>query len=610
MKKLILTLSSFILILGKINAQGPTLSLVGGSPSLSKGDINTQVLAQLIQQKQEEGVQKFFRNTIIKGFNNSEYIKSLKNFTTYYYLYSLMDVMVSGKNKTYITKSITESSTEFAYIFGLALYIQKKIAKEPAAGDNGALRSKSFGTLTITENFIADAKVKPQNLPDLDKVSTINISKKVKDFNIIVDLCYDVILHDTTTLKQIFKFKGSLTDKNFRTWYEADNAYTNEYKNADETHQKDLDNLRDEVTRDLSDIAKLVREGNSMITTLNNLKSSSYDSLKIQANEILSSLSDLSGEELKNKVTNIQITFSGILNPTQNAALTKIIGYIGSDYDNLRQLINFYIGLKKSDFKDFTLTKDQYYSMKYILKEFLELAKNQYEKNGVATIIDFMLENTLIEYSDLSGNQKTEEKSTNNDKGYLYVDIESLISAIDQKFSPTNRKGIGVYITPFVSVGTNYASFLKTNKLTTDANGFKGSLNNLYFASEKIGIKWKIWNWKYTHSFGAGENFHYYNKKSTYRYWLRPQPKPTVSDIHLFAYGSGILYNIANLKSDDKFSYAIIGIGLGITFFNGLTANASIACPFTGNSYYSNNIFFNLGFDIPIIEYIAGLRKK
>ena len=91
---------------------------------------------------------------------------------------------------------------------------------------------------------------------------------------------------------------------------------------------------------------------------------------------------------------------------------------------------------------------------------------------------------------------------------------------------------------------------------------------------------------------------------------MRPPPKPTVSDIHLFAYGSGLLYNIANLKSTDNFNYAIAGAGFGMTFFNGLTANFSVACPFTDNKFYSNNTFLNLGFDIPIVEYIAGLRKK
>jgi hypothetical protein len=595
MKKNLLTIAALILTVVQVKAQGPTLNLVGGSPSLTKGTINTEVLTEIIQQKQEEVKKKVFRNTIVKGFNNSKYTESLRNFTTYHYLFNLMDVMTSGKNKTVITKSITESSTEFAYVFGLAYYVQQNLQK--------TTHTKSFGTLTISENIIEDAKVSY-------KSNAIKISDKVKDFNILIDLCYDIILNDAN-LQKIFKFKEDSKDNDFKVWYDSDNAFALEYSAANEARKAELTNLKAEVVIKLTELSSLVKVGNDIAATLNDLKTSSDAGLKAKANEILSSLSDLTGGEITAKINKINTDFAAVLTPAQKDAVTAVAGAINANYDSYKQLISFYSGLRKSNYKDFTLTKDQYYAMKFVITQFLDLAKNQYENDVVATVIDFMLENTLVEYADgADGTQKLEENSTNNDKGYLYIDIESLISAVNQKFSPTNRKGLGVYVLPFFSIGTNYASFTGTNSLTTDATGAAKSLSNLYFASEKIGIKWKIWNWQYTHSFGAGENFRYYNSKKTSRYWLRPQPKPTVSDIHLFAYGSGLLYNIANLKSTDNFNYAIAGAGIGMTFFNGLTANFSLACPFTDNKFYSNNTFLNLGFDIPIVEYIAGLRKK
>lgn len=595
MKKNLLAIAALILTVVQVNAQGPTLNLVGGSPSLTKGTINTEVLTEIIQQKQEDVKKKVFRNTIVKGFNNSKYTESLRNFTTYHYLFNLMDVMTSGKNKTAITKSITESSTEFAYVFGLAFYVQQNLQK--------TTHTKAFGTLTISENIIEDAKVRYTS-------NEITISDKVKDFNILIDLCYDIILNDTN-LQKVFKFKEDSKDNDFKVWYDSDNAFALEYSTASATRKTELDNLKAEVIAKLTELSGLVKVGNDIAATLNDLKTSSDAGLKAKANEILTSLSDLTGAEITAKINKINTDFAAVLTPAQTAAITAVAGTINTNYDSYKQLISFYSGLKKSNYKDFTLTKDQYYAMKFVITQFLDLAKNQYENDVVATVIDFMLENTLVEYADGSnGTQKLEENSTNNDKGYLYIDIESLISAINQKFSPTNRKGLGVYVLPFFSIGTNYASFTGTNSLTTDASGAAKSLSNLYFASEKIGIKWKIWNWQYTHSFGAGENFRYYNSKKTSRYWLRPQPKPTVSDIHLFAYGSGLLYNIANLKSTDNFNYAIAGAGVGMTFFNGLTANFSLACPFTDNKFDSNNMFLNLGFDIPIVEYIAGLRKK
>lgn len=594
MKK-ISTIAILALTIGQALAQGPTLSLVGGSPSLAKGVINTEVLTEIIQQKQEEVKKMVFRNTIVKGFNNSNYTDALKNFTTYHYMYNLMDIMTSGKNKTVITKSITESTSEFAYVFGLALYIQRDLAT--------TTKTKTLGTLTLSDNFIETAKV--NYISD----GTLKITSGVKDFNIIMDLCYDIILNDAS-LQKAFKFKDDLSDDDFKTWYDSDNAYLIDYTKAEGVRKTELDNLRIELKARLNDLTKLVKVRDDIMTSLNDLKSSPDKKLNEKANELLSSLSDLSGEDIASKLNELQTSFSGVLTADQNTALTKVASLIDNNYDNFKELAAFYSGLKKSKYKDFTLTKEQYYSMKYVMIQFLDLAKNQYDNNAVATVIDFMLENTLVEYSDNSGTQKLEDDVTNNDKGYLYIDIESLISSIDQKFSPNNKKGRGVYVSPFLSLGTNYASFLGTNTLATVGSGDTKSLANLYFASEKIGIKWKIWNWKYTRSFGTGENFKYYNCSGKSRYWLRPQPKPMINDIHLFAYGSGLLYNIANLKSTENFNYAIAGGGLGMTFFNGLTANVSLACPITGNEFYSDNIFFNFGFDIPIVEYIAALKKK
>ncbi|MDB5022864.1 MAG: hypothetical protein JWP78_619 [Mucilaginibacter sp.] len=117
MKKLLI-LGILLAYIGKVSAQGPTINLVGSSPSFSKGTINTEVLTAVIQQKQEEVKQHVFRNTIVKEFNDHSYLDHLQNYTTYSFVYHLMDIMTSGKNKTVITKSIVQDATEFAYIYG------------------------------------------------------------------------------------------------------------------------------------------------------------------------------------------------------------------------------------------------------------------------------------------------------------------------------------------------------------------------------------------------------------------------------------------------------------------------------------------------------------
>ena len=116
-------------------------------------------------------------------------------------------------------------------------------------------------------------------------------------------------------------------------------------------------------------------------------------------------------------------------------------------------------------------------------------------------------------------------------------------------------------------MGVNYASFSNDNSLIDNGVNGTNSIGSLYYASEKIGIKWKLWNWKYTHAFEAGESFEYYGKQT---YWLRPQEEPLISDVYIFGYGAGLLYNLVDLKSEDNFDYALVGAGIGMTFFNGL----------------------------------------
>jgi hypothetical protein len=501
----------------------PTITLVGSSPSLTKGDLNTEVITEIIQQKQVEVKQRVFRNTVVTHFNTTSYTEYLNNFLTYHYLYNVMDVITSGKNKTFITKSVTESSTDFAYVYGLALYT---LSKQPQSRFNSLLLSTA--KVSFTDTIGVDA-------------SKVHINQSsIEDMNVFLDLCYDVVLRDTT-LGERFSFKDKLKDKEFLTWYNSDNTYL-----------KELEEAKGDQTR---------------------------------------------LDQLKALYTSVQTKLKELQNITDNG--TEL-------YKNLK---GFYTNLTKRDYQDFSLTRDQYDSFRFIINQFLDLAKNQTQSDVVALIIEFLQENSIVEFQNNSGDIVKKEDGSAV-KGYLYVDIESLISSLAEKFK-LNGKNSGKYVQLFFTVGTNYASFTNdANLLGINDVGGRNTLHNMYFASEKIGIRWKLWNWKYTHSFSAGENFKYYNRPGTTRCWLRPQQKPLVSDLHVLAYGSGILYNLAPLNSEEEFNYAIGGIGVGATFFNGLTLSCTYACPFTDNKFTPTNSFVNIGIDVPIVEYITALRNK
>ena len=78
-------------------------------------------------------------------------------------------------------------------------------------------------------------------------------------------------------------------------------------------------------------------------------------------------------------------------------------------------------------------------------------------------------------------------------------------------------------------------------------------------------------------------------------------------------YGSGLLYNIVDLKSETNFKYAITGAALGLEFFNGLEFNLGYAMPIIPKDNIGqmlNKGFINIGFDIPIFEYLKAAREK
>ena len=575
MKRFSIVIILFFLCFSSVHSQGgPKLQLTGNKSFVQKGTIDTDVLTAIIQAKQEEIKQRVFRNTIVRQFNNYSYKKRLNNFTTYNYLYNLMDELTSGKNKTVMTKSMLERSSEFAFVYGLTLFADKS--------QNDSTKVKIIG-----------------NRGTSIQTHEVNI------FNIRMDMCLDILLNEDIELLKSFKFKETLDNKYYASWYNNDNAYLKvvlENKDGAKTYwEAERVILKDKI-----------EAFSELVTNLENLVDGVTNSEDLERDFLLflSSVNNKTTAEINTAISDFETDLGFSLGNDIKANILGFQNYISDNSEIIVQLYAFYKGLEKSNFKDFTMNKSQYDAMKFILMEFIDLARNQYINNDViSSVLEFLIEYTLIEFTDSEGlsilENKAEEDAINS-KGYLYMDVPSLITAIDANLGSIKRKGVLNYITPFFSIGTNYASFNSGNNLTSDSNGNVQDLNDLYFASEKIGLKWKLWNWKYTHSFEPGEAYNYYGYKK--RSWRRPQQEPLLSDFYVMAYGSGLLYNLVDLKSEDGFNYAIFGAGVGFTFFNGLALNVGYASPMVDKKL--DNGFLNIGLDIPIIEYISALNKK
>ena len=614
MNNQVLLFCFLILFTFSLQAQSPTLQVIGSSPSLSKGNINTEVLTAIIQQKQEEIKERVFRNTIVKQFNlkQHDYTRRLNNFATYYYLYNVMDVLTSGKNKTAMTRALVEQSTEFAFVIGTTYFVNRglldslDVSTRVQAAEEGLIELKG-----IDAKRQSKGKKRRYDLLDPRKDQLYIPTDKISTFNKTIDLCYKILLEKGDTLGKVFKFnfKESLKDFDFENWFEADNKFDVALSEA--KSEKEIESLKNLESYARKRIDTLLAVTLGISNTLDGIiNSDKSTSLSQEAKMIFDKMATMTGDELKSSMKNIIDKYGDVLGAKQKEKLIEFTDKITSRYQEFIDIYQFYVGLKKSTYKDFVLTRAQFQSLKLFLTEFTNIAKNYYPNNSVATVIKFLLENSIVEYNDNSGqliSEATAKTSGNTSYGYLYIDVESLISGIDQRFTTISNSGAIKYIAPFFSMGVNYASFRKPNTLITDDNGDPASISNLYFASEKIGVRWKLWNWKYTHSYPAGAAYKYYGRNIV---WNRPQKEPFVSNIHIIAYCSGLLYNVANLKSEKSFDYVVGGVGAGITLFNGLSANITLASPIIDKKFKAENSYFNFGVDIPIFEYIAALRNK
>jgi hypothetical protein len=412
MKSKLLTFALLILVskiaFSQETQNSPTLNFTGSSPSLSKGTINTEVLTAIIQKKQEEIKQRVFKNTIISQFNNSEnnYKRRLNNFATYNYLYSLMDILTSGKNKKVMTKSAIEKSAEFVFIFGLAIYTNPDIVK-------GA-QINSFET-------------NKKGLPNYNKYEIDESS--VHKFNVIIDMVYSIIIEpqNEATIQELFKFDDSMSNLNFQIWNEKDNTYEKERRYAEDSDPdnqiytiQQLDNLKlatENKIKSLFENLKSLKQFINESQSIDNLELkakilSKYpnigaeesknisDDFKNKIETLLKSLDELSASEITIKINELQEKFDFLLNDNQRLLISKLTSFIDLNYDEYRQIYNFFAGLNKVNFKDFSLTQKQYDALKFILLKFIDVAKNQHPNDVISSVLEFLIENTIVEYNE------------------------------------------------------------------------------------------------------------------------------------------------------------------------------------------------------------------
>ena len=190
------------------------------------------------------------------------------------------------------------------------------------------------------------------------------------------------------------------------------------------------------------------------------------------------------------------------------------------------------------------------------------------------------------------------------------IDVEGIILSLEDKVIEWDSplRDCWFNIRPYFTIGLNYGAY-REEDLNFETGTTRG-VPTIAWAGEKLGLKWRIWDWKYTHSREANEVFKY----RSWKYIRRSRPTiPAVSNCYLNIFASGLLYSVADLRTENSYDGVLFGAGGGVTMFNDLEVNISYVAPLLATDDLQTNIdggFWNLGLDIPIFEYIRAAREK
>lgn len=614
----------------------PTLQLGLNGLSFNKGDLDAQLIMEIIAEKQSEIKVKFVQNMFLENVQDS-------GGTVYNYATNILKVVTEEPNAETRTRLALENTVNLVFAYAFADYIAGK------GGDVDDLLS--LYNLKYDKNIKVLSNIKKLNYISKDQV-TDDDNKKDSLTALLIDMS-SVVIRNNQRLKEL-----GLMQVSYSSSYDYLNKYrnlkvdTDEYKKARRVYEImeiELDSfiqiigLASYFTNEYSFNNELKLKGNNKnlakisntvpgydfkslrtsvdaaVTVLTTKWSKENDAIISEAVEELRSSRDLITkierlQQLNSDNTGIKSDIIFIFKNQIIPNLTKYVKYhpdLNNQLNNLNNeiILNAETLLKEDNEILEKLSSDQN-------KNIIRLLSTLYKFNESKTYLDYL--NILADFDNVFTDKKVNTalsilntyvknnvsiKTSETGKEYLEFNIESFLVNL----SKTSENKIRRWQFHF-TVGANNIYFMNPLELPD------GSLiNNYSFVSEKIGVKFKIKNWGGWKSKNFGEEYkglfnNYYTKTT-------PPKEPLISNWHVLAYGSGILYNLTPTGTSKEFNYPILGIGTGLTFFNALDLNITIGIPVNDNLKFSHNFsldrsYVGIGFDIQFIEYFNRLSEK
>ncbi|MEO5979257.1 MAG: hypothetical protein ABIS36_05390 [Chryseolinea sp.] len=637
----------------------PSLLLGLSGLTGEKGNIDVALLAEIISEKQGELKKEFIKREFYDGLQ-------AQNYVVWEYAYNSLEVLLNSKNRQAISKEMLEYAANLALVYSFTetyLQVSDKLCNSDleaviAAWDTSPAKYKDYFQCGSGG---PDIKSKLW-LSTLKGSGTTNLSA------ILIDLVFDV-MHTNKTLKDLGFFQSQMPLG--QDFYNTHNQYLittgplrvalDKLRGRMETEAMVLINyyyvIKMAVNRDISisdffksekfeqvpkeELTTLFADLGKISETIAKSGKPTDTELSTKISKALGAFLDFSSRTEGNTYKAGDVRYGAYtvddlyyLEEVIFPLIVKLVTEYGLDprYLTLTQKYRSNILYKLLHDMDGLLSKTAErdpqgsgLAKSGLIKElsatdysaFVDMLKQIFELDKAGTYEDYI--KTLRNVGEIFEDNNVGrmifnltdflEKYTILDREHnaISVDVEEIIVQLLNKYEARiNRNCVNFYFSIGLSQTANI-HYKKGFELQSDS---AVNIRNIAFASEKIGVKVKLMDWRRQRSFDYGEK---YNKMgSTIKKYNTRQP--LVNDVYWLFYGSGILYNIANTTTGGNFHYPIIGTGIGIAFYNSLDFNIFFSSPLVSSETLGQSLarrqFLGFSFDIKVGEYITALKKK
>jgi hypothetical protein len=646
--------------------KAPTLQIGLDGLSLTKGALDYEIIMQMVSEKQSEVKLKFIQNLFLKKIDSAGGL-------TYSYVDNILKAILLEKDQKIRTKMVLENTVNMVFVAAYTEYFMRlnkdnsavqallnKFTEGKKIKYDLDLQKPILSSLlinTINERVILGKK-------DNSNSKLSNDLRIKRDFiALLIDMGSECVRQDQN-LKRL-----GLMQVSYSAGYEYKNKYLEEINDLDDKDRqnaakllyKEMSASLAKVTNVIGLINYITSESSFRNSDLNLLKKQDSTSISSNNNKVFG-FSDLS-KTLSSVDTKLSLVIKKLTEEVfyEDTILRKQVGDIIKVKNYILKAQNF---IKIADssaitkFKNAAVFSDVLYS---ISKEFVPALENIAYKHAEVLqsteelkSFSAILATRIVKNLSLTelNNEKAQQflllvsKLYQFDRASTFSDYLNYVNDLVDLFPNQRVKSVFSNVNTFVKDYTvitlnekgkeviefNIESYLaklsniKKEKFNPIEFHFTVGLNSGYFktpltyknetfdsfssVSEKIGLKIKFFDFKFTNLRDPGETYSILGTK-----WVRNSaPKdPLISNIHLLLYGSGVLYSILNTSTNKTFNAPLVGAGVGITFINSLDANLSFAVPILNDRSLKSAFqtrLFNLGFDVQIGEYLSRIGKK